>query len=648
MIASILAISEGVRRTGMPYVFSMLGAGAMGLVGLRLIGSDEVVFAVHPITNSFDFMLRGDPLSGLFVLVISLLTIFASVYSIGYTREHKHAQQIGVLYPALVLSIYAVVLSANVVTFLISWETMSVVSYFLVTVGRDDVSMRAGLVYAVMTHIGTAFLVAAFLVLGAATGSMEFSAMQGASQVLPQRLRDLVFVFVLIGFGVKAGLVPLHTWLPRAYPVAPSNITALMSGLMSKTGLYGFLRIVMDVLGSGPEWWGLLVVGLGALSALTGILYALTEQDLKRLLAFSSIENMGIIMLGVGASMMFMRQGLVVVSAMALMAALYHMMNHAMFKGLLFMSAGSVVQATGTSDLEKMGGIIKVMPWTGLLFLVGSLSICALPPFNGFMSEWLTFQSLLLGFEAQSVSVKLVAALGCVALAMTGALAAGCFVKAFGIGFLGVSREVDTKQVREADGYMLAGMGGLAVMCLALGIFPTLVGLVLDPVAYALTGEHALRSAGGTLKMSGMSATVAPMYLLAALLAAAAGIWIVKGFLGGRRRIIYEAPWDCGMRALDSRMQYTAIGFTKPARMIFKNIYRPRTELKISYSLRPLFVRSIMHVDTITPFFEKYLYKPVSGFIYRTAERAAGMQSGSLHLYLSYILITLVILLLVV
>ena len=372
----------------------------------------------------------------------------------------------GFFFNILILSLYAVVLSANIFTFLISWETMAIASYFLVIFERSEKAARAGLFYAVMTHIGTAFIIALFFILYRYTNRMDFEGMKGGLALVPVNVRSLIFIFAVIGFGTKAGIIPLHTWIPRAYAVVPSNVAAVMSGLMVKMGVYGLIRICMDVMGQGPEWWGIAVIGVGAVSALLGILYSLIENDLKLFLAYSSVENIGIILLGVGAAMMFKSNGLYALSSLALAAALFHVLNHALFKGALFLGAGSVIASTGTGNMEALGGLLKRMPYTGLFFLAGALAICALPPMNGFVSEWLTYQSLLLGYQAPSVTAKIVSPLGGAALALTGALAAAGFVKAFGIAFLGMPRGDRARHAQESSAWMIAGMALLAVPCL--------------------------------------------------------------------------------------------------------------------------------------------------------------------------------------
>jgi hydrogenase-4 component B len=626
------------------YVLSAMGAANLMIAGLYLSSGAPVSVPSLPIAPALEFSFKGDPLSGFFVTIISILTLSVSIYSIGYTKTIGRKGLMGFLYNLFILSMYAVVLSGNVITFLISWETMSVVSYFLVTFDRTEKSAKAGLLYAVMTHIGTAFIIISFLVLYKYTGHMDFPGMRDASAEIHGDVKTLVFLFSIIGFGTKAGIIPFHTWLPRAHPAAPSNISALMSSVMIKTGIYGFIRISMDVLGHGPEWWGITIIVIGAVSSVIGVLYALMEHDIKKLLAYHSIENIGIILLGIGSSMMFAGNGMYELSAIALIAGLYHTLNHAIFKGLLFLGAGSMMHATHTQNMEDMGGLIKSMPYTGLFFLIGSVSICALPPFNGFVSEWLTYQALLLGFDAPSITSKIISPLGGAALALTGALAAACFVKAFGISFLGTPRSRRAQDAKESSASMIGGMSILAVLCLAAGLFPGTVVDILSPSAITLTGSNGNISQNGFLSVDQTFSSLAPAAILIAMLCIGLAI-IVFVIAGGKRKTVYADSWDCGMPSLTPRMQYTATAFTKPVRVIFKRIYLPKRELGISYILKPLFVKSLRYSGEITPFFERYMYEPLTRLIRNAAAKARVLQSGNLNLYLGYILITLMLLL---
>jgi hydrogenase-4 component B len=627
------------------YLFSIAGALFFLTAGGRLLLSAAFSSAPVPASTIFNLAFAGDPLSGFFIILISFVTIAVSLYSIGFTRGIKNAGYLGFFYNLLVLSMYGVVLSANIFTFLVSWETMAVASYFLVVFERNAETARAGLFTVAMTHVGTAFIIALFLVLARYTGSMDFESMRTAALKLPPGIKSLVFIFAVIGFGTKAGIIPLHTWIPRAYPVAPSNITPLMSGVMIKTALYGFLRIVLVVLGSGPEWWGIAVIAIGALSAILGILYAIMENDLKVFLAYSSVENVGIVLLGIGASMVFRSSGLLVLSGFALAAALFHAVNHAFFKGLLFLGAGSVVSATRTRNMEKLGGLLKLMPWTGFFFLLGALAITALPPLNGFVSEWLTYQSLLLGFRSTSVIAKIVLPLGGAALALTGAIVAAGFVKTFGATFLGKARSGHATAARESSAWMILGMAFLAFLCVVFGVFPALPLSLISPVVLSVTGANIALNHGSILTTprdaGSLSTTALAVSMLLAVVAALAFIRLA----GGRRKTVFADSWDCGIPGLTPRMQYTATAFTKPLRLIYKRIYLPSRDMKVSYLIKPFFVKSIRYGGEITPFFERYVYEPVMRTVQAVAGKVKLLQSGSLQLYLGYILITLILLL---
>lgn len=645
LLGAVISLIPFQRAKNYIYILSAIGAVTLIISGLYLSSGTQIHIPSIPISSFLEFAFQGDALSGFFVTVISVLTLPVSIYSIGYTKNIGNKGLMGFLYNLFILSMYAVILSGNIITFLISWETMSVVSYFLVTFDRDQKSEKAGLIYAIMTHVGTAFIIALFLVLYKSTGRMDFSGIKALMSTLPADVKSVVFIFSIIGFGTKAGIIPLHTWLPKAHPAAPSNISALMSGVMIKTGIYGFMRISMDIMGQGQDWWGITIIVIGAVSSILGVLYALMEHDMKRLLAYHSVENIGIILLGIGAAMMFRSNGLYALSAIALIAGLYHTLNHALFKGLLFLGAGSVMHAAHTKNMEDMGGLIKSMPYTAITFLIGSVSICALPPFNGFVSEWLTFQALILGFKSSSITSKIISPLGGAALALTGALAAACFVKAFGIAFLGMPRSHHAENAKESPPTMVIGMAILALLCLIFGIVPDAAIRMLSPAAFQLTGSYGLLSGNGFLHINETMATLSPVSIFITMLVMflASVVFILS--VGGRRKTTYRDSWDCGMPKLNSRMQYTATAFTKPIRMIFKRIYLPRRELVLSYLVKPFFVKSIRYRGEITPFFEKYIYEPLTVFIHKVAGRVRLLQSGSLHLYLLYILITLILLL---
>ncbi len=634
-----------IRSTKLPYLFPAAGSLIIGVYGFALcLGLPGGLILEAETLPFLTYSFSADGLSGFFVLIISVLSFCATIYCVGYYSSGSEKMPFA-LFNIFILSMYAVVTASNIVTFLIAWETMSLVSYFLVTLRGDDSSAKAGLLYIVMTHIGTAFIMLMFFMLYNSSGSMNFSEMQAASASLSPAALNAVFLLSLIGFGTKAGLMPFHTWLPRAHPAAPSAVSALMSGVMIKTGIYGFVRINFSIIGNSPEWFGILLIILGAVSCIFGVLYAYMEQDIKRLLAYSSIENVGIIFLGLGSAMLFRSSGLYALSALAATAAILHVMNHSFFKGLLFLGAGAVLHNTHTVNMEKLGGLIKLMPWTGLFFLAGAVSISALPPFNGFVSEWLMFQSLLLGFNSPFITAKIIAPLGGAALALTGALSAACFVKAFGISFLGRPRSQEASGAVEAHPLMLAAMGMLAVLCLAGGLLPGTASAIVSSAVFQMTGAAAMPAGWHSLFIDRTSSSLTPALILLTMIVMAGAAIIFLMIVSGKRTIRQSCSWDCGMKALDHRMQYSAAAFSKPIKMIFKRIYLPSRDVRISYLLKPLFVRSITYRGSITQVVEKLVYEKITSRIGMFAERMKVLQSGNLNLYLGYILLTLIFLL---
>lgn len=599
------------------------------------------------------FAFHVDQLSAFFLGVITLLSLSVSVYSFGYTTEfvgRRNVHLLAALYNLFLLSMVMVVTAANVILFLIVWELMSLTTYFLITYEHEDqASRRAGILYVVMTHIGTAFLVVMFLLLASQMHSFNFVDFQNASAQLPVSLKTWIFLCAVIGFGTKSGIIPLHIWLPEAHPAAPSNVSALMSGVMIKTGIYGMVRVFFDFLGSGPAWWGILILTIAVASAVLGVLYALMEHDLKRLLAFHSIENIGIILMGIGAALLFVSFGNKTLAALALIAALYHVLNHATFKGLLFLGAGSVVHATHTKNIEELGGLIRKLPWTSFFFLIGSVAICALPPFNGFVSEWLTFQALLLGFNIPDLAVKLAMLLTVALLALTGALAAACFVKAFGITYLGVPRSSHAETAHESSFTMLAAMGVLALACLVLGVFPRTIVSLLAPISSQLFSDPVsaitLLSTGGLTVPLTAGSGISPLVIAAFFVGLLLVPLLVGVFVGGKLRKRTAMVWACGLEHVDPRMQYSATGFSKPIRMIFSTIYRATREIEVSEESSAYYTPRIRYELKTESIFEKYLYAPVQEIIVNASQIVRKIQTGHVQSYLMYIFITLVLLL---
>jgi hydrogenase-4 component B len=600
-------------------------------------------------------VIHADTLSALFLGVISLLAAAVSVYSLGYATEFLKRRNMGllvVLYNLFLLSMAGVVLAGHALFFLFAWECMSLTTYFLISYEHEEpAARRAAFLYVVMAHIGTALLVIMFVLLYSNTGSFSFDAFRGISSRISPVLQSLVFLCATVGFGIKAGIVPFHIWLPEAHPAAPSNISALMSGVMIKTGIYGMVRVFFDFLGPAiPAWWGILILIVAVTSSVLGVLYALMEHDLKRLLAFHSIENIGIILMGVGAALLFASLGNTPLAAIALIASLYHVLNHAIFKGLLFLGAGSVLHATHSRNIEDLGGLIRRMPWTSFFFLIGAVAISGLPPLNGFVSEWLTFQALLLGFHISDLAVKIVIPLTVALLALTGALAAACFVKAFGITFLGLPRSEHTEQAHESSFTMVAAMGFLAVACVFLGVAPGLVVSVLDPLVSELLGAPVSGQIvlnGGMLLIPQSTSTSISPPVLTGLLLSITVLPVVGGFFfAGRLRRRTSMTWTCGLEKLDSRMQYTATGFSKPLRIIFSDIFRATRDVDISEEASPYFRPTITYELKTESVFLKYVYEPVFRSIIATARSLRRVQTGRIQSYLAYIFITLILLLL--
>ncbi len=595
-------------------------------------------------------MFRIDALAAFFLLLLGGVGAAVSLYAIGYTSGHsRHGYA---LLPALfnffILSMFLVLTASHVGIFLIAWEIMTLVSLLLILFEHENPdNVRAGFVYVLMTHIGTAFVIAAFFILASAANSLSFKLLDGSA--LPEATRTIVFLFALIGFGTKAGIIPLHVWLPKAHPAAPSHVSAMLSGVMLKTAIYGMCRFYLEFLGTGPLWWGVLVMGCGVLSALLGVLYAFMENDIKRLLAYSSLENMGVILLGLGAGMVYMAKGHALLAGLAWVAALYHVFNHAIFKSLLFMGAGVVVKATGTRDMESLGGLIHTMPYTALFFLAGSAAISALPPFNGFTSEWLTLQSLFFLPEAlPGVAGKICGGLLFVALGMTASLVAGCFVKAFGIIFLARPRSKKAEKVREAGFLSLAPMAVLAATCLGIGVWPEfllrIISQALRPFAGINTDGMFRQEWGGVVFRAdpafGILSVSTVMILTAVGVFAAAALF----FLRGRPKLDVQGIWACGI-VPNARNQYSSMGFSKPVRWAFRFVLRSQRERVVEENDNLYSGRKLAYHQTIHYVFDEVLYHPIQRWILREAKYIKRLQAGSVQLYVGYVLIVTVVVL---
>ena len=649
LVSAAISLATGRwPRAAMRLAFVALGVSGLGAA----ISGVQALFLPHAQTATLaiglpwlQWHLRLDALSGFFLSLIGVVTLAVSIYGPSYVREFEHSRDplpvLGAFTGLFVAGMMLVVLADDAYMFMVSWEVMSLSSYFLVTFQHENpANRRAGFLYLLMAHIGALSILLAYGVLYGFGEGLAFDAMRSAQ--LSGAWATVAFTLAFFGFGMKAGLIPMHAWLPEAHPVAPSHISALMSGVMLKVAVYGFIRFSFDLLADVHWGWGVAVLVAGAISALAGVLYALMQHDLKRLLAYHSVENIGIIYIGLGLALLFAGTGHPKLAALGLVAALYHTINHALFKGLLFLGAGAVLHSSHQRDLEQMGGLLKRMPWTGLFFLMGCISISALPPFNGFVSEWLTFQTALQAWALENGVLRAIVPLAAAMLALTGALAAACFVKVFGVAFLGQGRGKSVRKAREVSIGMRAGQGLLALMCLALGVLPTWVIQGLNGIPTALLGEGLVNaSVHGWLWLTPVSADVAsysaPLVLVGLLL-----VWGLTA-LWWRRRGVREVKrcgvWDCGFSTPGPRMQYTASAFGQPIRQVFGLLFHMDEGVERDEAGN---LRHHLHVgDRAWILF----YEPVARFIQVAARRVTRMQTGSVRHYLAWSFVTLLVLL---
>ena len=472
--------------------------------------------------------------------------------------------------------------------------------------------------------------------------------------LVPDLTKDIVFVLAVIGFGTKAGIIPFHIWLPSAHPAAPSHVSGLMSGVMIKTGIYMMIRIFLDLMSPIPAWWGLLILIIGSISALLGVLYAITEHDIKKLLAYHSIENIGIILIGFGGALTFSSLNMPTLALISLTAALFHTLNHAIFKSLLFLSAGSVINETHTRNIEEYGGLIKLMPYTALFFLVGSMAISALPPFNGFFSEWLTFQSLFQGIMSLTSYAGWIFIVSAGALAFTGGLALLCFVKAFGAIFLARPRSEEVKHAKESSPFLLVSMGALALLSLLFGVFSGSVIQVINKVGQGLGIFSQVASlvsvnSSQTIFVGNFSFLSAPIFALIFAIVLTIVFLLAKYSVYRRQKIEIGATWDCGTD-LTPRMAITSTSFARSIILIFKGVLRPRLHYDVKYhdSQSRYLPESRTVVISIKDIYSTYFYGPLSRFIVAFSERMRSIQNGNINSYVLYIFVTLLILLFLV
>jgi formate hydrogenlyase subunit 3/multisubunit Na+/H+ antiporter MnhD subunit len=590
---------------------------------------------------------RLDALAAFFLLVVNLGSAAASLYGLGYGRHEESPARVLPFFPAFLAGMNLVVLADDAFTFLFTWEFMSLSSWALVMAHhRRPGNAEAGYIYLLMASLGTLALLLAFGLLAGPAGGYAFDAIRDASP--SANVAGTVLALVLIGAGSKAGLVPLHVWLPLAHPAAPSHVSALMSGVMTKVAVYGFVRIVFDLLGEPAWWWGALVPLLGGITAVLGVLYALMQHDLKRLLAYHTVENIGIIFIGLGLALAFQANDMQAAAALALTAALFHVFNHSVFKSLLFFGAGAVLTSTGERDMEHLGGLIHRMPYTAFAFLIGSAAISALPPFNGFVSEWLTFQAILLSPALPQWSLKfLVPAIGAL-LALSAALAAACFVKAFGITFLGRPRTQVARDAKEVDAWSLTAMFVFVALCLLAGILPGYFIDALSSVTHALVGAHVPRQNELSWLMIVPIAESRSSYnglLLFAFIVMAAwsATWVIHRWASAATR--RSAPWDCGYPDASPITQYTAGSFSQPIRRVFGTfVFRAREEVHMPPPGDNSAARLHVRLRDV-PW--DVLYAPLAGAVGFAADRLNKVQFLTIRAYLTLVFGALVVLLMV-
>ncbi len=687
----VTLVSSG--RSG-PLLMALFGAASGALLvaagAVILAGGRPVDLSLWSIPGLGALHLALDPLSALFLIVAGLVFLPVSIFSAGYARRYEgrySLKAMAVNSYALFASIALLLSTDSLLLFLLAWEGVALFSYLLVNFEHDHAPTRsAAYLFLVMAEAGTAAVVVAFMLLANGAHSFDFAEIRAAASSAGPGIRWAVFLLSFFGFGVKAGIVPVNAWLPRAHPAAPANVSAIMSGTVLNMGLYGILRTNGDLLPLTQVAPGVIVLLVGALSAIVGILYATTANDLKTMLAHSSIENIGIVVAGFGGAFVFAASGRGDLAAILVTAALYHMTNHSLYKSLLFMGAGSVDEAVGTRDLDRLGGLARWMPLTSIFFLAGALSIAAIPPFNGFVSEWLTFQGILRSAELASRAVQVAFVLAGACLALTAALAITCFVKAFAMGFLGVARSPEVRRARERPLITVFSLGIPAALCLLLGILPTYVIPALDRAARPVVVEtssavelvppffapppysgelpegfvrdfHDIGAQVGQGLLPGRGLVVlhrggpdrhvvfamAPSYMILLLVLLGGGTYVVVRVASRSRSLRRARQWDGGLHRLPHELTYTATGFSNPVRVIFRGIFRPRTiedlHETMSEHFRGPIRRQYEEVHVVTRLF----VKPLTRSARWLSDNLARMHSGKINTYVGYVLITLAV-----
>jgi formate hydrogenlyase subunit 3/multisubunit Na+/H+ antiporter MnhD subunit len=628
------------------FLFPASAALSLALAGIALAAlpgtAETAVLAIG--LPDLPFHLRLDALSAFFLALLGLASAGISVFAGGYFRQGEGTPP-GLLclhYHVFLASMAMVLLADDAYAFMVTWEMMALSSFFLVTTNHRIAEIRrAGYLYLLIAHVGAIAILLCFGVLQANTGDYTFANMR--LQHLSPFWASCAFLLALFGFGAKAGILPLHVWLPEAHPAAPSPVSALMSGVMLKTAIYGFMRVNFDLVDTPLWWWGVIALGVGLATALFGVVFAAVQVDMKRLLAYSSIENIGLIVVALGLAIVFNAYRMDALAALALAAALYHCLNHAIFKSLLFLGTGSVLHATNERSLGKLGGLMRFMPWVAWTTLVGVIASAGLPPSNGFVSEWLLLQSFLFTGDLPNPYLSMLVPIFAAGVVLVAALAGYVMVKFFGVIFLGRPREEKLAQARDAGGLERLGLAWLTAGCVLLGLFPVAVIEVIDPITFALVGHGLVRSGniGSWLLLAPVSAERASysplLFLLVTAVIVLLTFVLVRRFYHGRIR--RAAPWDCGYPFQSARMQDSAEGFGQPIRQIFEPFYRMHRELPSPFDAEPRY-----RVSVEDPLWS-WVYLRIASATERVSRFVGLLQRGRISIYLLYSFLTLVTLL---
>jgi formate hydrogenlyase subunit 3/multisubunit Na+/H+ antiporter MnhD subunit len=650
MMTLFIASVSLLLATGFAALFSRKGsliavAGCViaGLLGLIPVLASLLTSAAFTLRTGWDvpfgaFSLEIDPLSAFFLLPVFLLSPMAALYGQAYLKSQGGHVKSWLFWNSLVASMAVLVAARNAVLFLVAWEIMSLCSFFLVVCEHQHAeSRRAGWIYLVSMHLGTAFIVALFLLLGNSAQSFDFSEFPQAG-IVSSPAATLLFFLSVVGFGTKAGFVPLHVWLPEAHPAAPSHVSALMSGVMIKMGIYGLVR-TLTFFSTYPFSWAAVLIAVGALSGILGVLFAIAQHDVKRLLAYHSVENIGIITLGLGIGLLGTSLQLPFVAVIGFAGGLLHVLNHAVFKSLLFLGAGAVAVRAGTRDMDQLGGLLKRMPRTGVTFFIGAAAIAGVPPLNGFVSELLIFYAGFDSIVQGSVPVVAATVAAVAALGLIGGLAVACFTKVFGIVFLGEPRSPTAEQAHEADALMTGPMLVLASLC---GLIAFTSPLILGVFNGILPGLTHLSAAACSFRLDRAAHTLEGFLVAAAavLVITAVLFWVRRRLLSGRPQTVV-VTWDCGYVTPSARMQYTSSSFAQPLVDLFAHVLRTHTHLEAPAGHFPAIASIRTHTADI---FRRLLFDPLFAAVQRVLIAGHFLQHGRVHLYVLYIALTLLIL----